>query len=73
MMLTQQDIKLLSIIKERKVVRLGELKALSNCEGLAESLMRLRDAGLITYIESIGANAYAITQKGMKFNGNLYA
>jgi len=64
--LDERDIRVLEIIRERKVVRLEEIRSMVGGDGVSNSLEKLKDMGYITSIEFTGSKGFAITNKGMR-------
>ena len=64
--LDERDMRILAFIKERKVVRMEEIRSAFSGDGFRESLDRLKNMGYITSIDFTGARAFAITNDGMR-------
>ncbi len=67
-MLTEQDKKVLEIVSRQLLITKGEIMSFLNKEkmnGTDTMLQRLRDAGYIDKVESLGT-CFVITQKGIR-------
>lgn len=67
-MLTEQEKRILEIVSKQLLITKGEIMSLLNKEkvnGTDLMLQRLRDAGYIDKIESLGT-CFVVTQKGIR-------
>jgi len=67
-MLTDQDKKVLEVVSRQLLITKGEIMSFLNKErmnGTDTMLQRLRDAGYIDKVESLGT-CFVITQKGIR-------